>query len=180
MTRLIARLILAMLLLPLSGAIVVLFFGLFASRGSQPAAYELVFMWLVVDAFIGVYWLLLWRDMVRWTPKRTRDTSLAAIGAVTAGTMVGAFFVAAMRAPSLGGILVGGGVAPIVWVLATVLIWRETPQERIDRIRSAGTEAVCCPVCGYNMTGLRESRCPECGSQFTLDELLATHAQRDD
>jgi predicted Zn-ribbon and HTH transcriptional regulator len=30
-----------------------------------------------------------------------------------------------------------------------------------------------CPNCGYNLTGLREARCPECGSQFTLDELFA-------
>jgi hypothetical protein len=30
-----------------------------------------------------------------------------------------------------------------------------------------------CPSCGYRMVGLRESRCPECGSAYTLDELVA-------
>ena len=29
-----------------------------------------------------------------------------------------------------------------------------------------------CPDCGYVMVGLSESRCPECGARFTLDELV--------
>jgi rubrerythrin len=32
---------------------------------------------------------------------------------------------------------------------------------------------VSCPSCGYNLTGLNEARCPECGAKFTLDELFA-------
>lgn len=28
-----------------------------------------------------------------------------------------------------------------------------------------------CPACGYNMRGLTEARCPECGAEFTLDQL---------
>ncbi|MBX2852827.1 MAG: hypothetical protein KTR15_13915 [Phycisphaeraceae bacterium] len=27
------------------------------------------------------------------------------------------------------------------------------------------------PECGYNMRGLTEAKCPECGSKFTLDQL---------
>ena len=77
------------------------------------------------------------------------------------------------------GVLFGGGLPPIVWVLATVLIWRETPQERMQRITAMGTDSVSCPVCGYNLTGLREARCPECGSSFTLDQLLSGQPQRD-
>src|ERR1700733_7940178 len=29
-----------------------------------------------------------------------------------------------------------------------------------------------CPLCGYNLRGLIESRCPECGFKFTWRELL--------
>jgi len=30
-----------------------------------------------------------------------------------------------------------------------------------------------CPTCGYNLTGLTESRCPECGEGFSRAELAA-------
>jgi hypothetical protein len=32
-------------------------------------------------------------------------------------------------------------------------------------------EDVHCPLCNYNLRGLAEARCPECGGQFTWDEL---------
>lgn len=32
---------------------------------------------------------------------------------------------------------------------------------------------LCCPECGYNMAGLSATQCPECGSQFTIDQLKA-------
>lgn len=30
-----------------------------------------------------------------------------------------------------------------------------------------------CPACGYDLIGLSEARCPECGRRFTLEELWA-------
>ena len=29
-----------------------------------------------------------------------------------------------------------------------------------------------CPSCGYSLIGLRNLRCPECGTEFTIDELI--------
>jgi|GEM_PF-2459144 len=55
MTRLIARLILAMLILPLSGAIFVLGMGYVASMGGQPGPYELLLIWGALYVFIAVY-----------------------------------------------------------------------------------------------------------------------------
>jgi predicted amidophosphoribosyltransferase len=70
---------------------------------------------------------------------------------------------------------------PIVWVLATVILWRETAAERLARMsRLVSHPTVLCPVCGYNLSGLREARCPECGGSFTLDELAASQPQRDE
>ncbi|HPF38327.1 MAG TPA: hypothetical protein P5081_15905 [Phycisphaerae bacterium] len=31
---------------------------------------------------------------------------------------------------------------------------------------------IVCPLCGYNLRGLSEARCPECGSEYTWAELL--------
>jgi len=42
-----------------------------------------------------------------------------------------------------------------------------------------GVNAIACPSCGYNLTGLSEARCPEYGSRFTLDQLVASLARRD-
>ena len=77
--------------------------------------------------------------------------------------------------------LLGGGTVPIVWVLATVLLWRETNAERVARMSNLiGNPTVVCPFCGYNLSGLREARCPECGNSFTLDQLAASQPRRDE
>ena len=44
-----------------------------------------------------------------------------------------------------------------------------------DRIVTA--EDVPCPSCGYNLRGLREARCPECGSSFTIEQLVGLTKQ---
>src|SRR5687768_5496500 len=36
----------------------------------------------------------------------------------------------------------------------------------------ATTEPVCCPLCDYDLRGLAEPRCPECGYRFTWPEVL--------
>lgn len=33
-----------------------------------------------------------------------------------------------------------------------------------------------CPQCEYDMSGLREAKCPECGWFYTLDELWKAHS----
>lgn len=179
MTRLIARLVLAMMILPLSGTVFVLFMGVFSIRPSPPTTLELLAMWAAVYAFIAVYWVMLWRSMIRWTRERKVNTALSGLAAGAMGAIVGLLFRQLGGIPVFAACLVGGGVAPIVWVLSTVLIWRETPAERMDRLSAAGTDAVTCPICGYNLTGLREALCPECGSRFTLDQLLTAHTKRD-
>jgi len=35
-----------------------------------------------------------------------------------------------------------------------------------------GQVAVRCPKCDYRLIGLKQLRCPECGMEFTIDELI--------
>lgn len=180
MTATVARLVLAMLILPATGAVFVLSMLVVISQntGGPPGSGLLFLLWTIVYTFIAAYWLLLWRGVVSWTAWRIRWTLLATLLSLACGGAVGAVSLALARGmPPPFAILIGGGVVPIVWVLATVFIWRETAEERARRLSTDAAAPVACPLCGYSLAGLREARCPECGSQFTLDQLLAS--QRD-
>ena len=62
-----------------------------------------------------------------------------------------------------------------VWLWTPVL----TAVLRGRSPRTAGGEIdVTCPTCGYALNGLRDLRCPECGTTFTIDSLI--EAQRYD
>jgi uncharacterized paraquat-inducible protein A len=99
----------------------------------------------------------------------------AAVGATVVGIAVGAV---GSGIDSEFGYFLGSVTAPILWLVASVFIWRETPAERAARLQNTNNDAVVCPTCGYNLTGLIECRCPVCGTQFTLDQLLASQPSR--
>ena len=57
----------------------------------------------------------------------------------------------------------------------TLLFWLPTAQRlRLGRpvVNSENLVNVTCPHCGYSLIGLRDLRCPECGTQFSIDELI--------
>jgi len=174
MTRTIARLILAMLLLPCTGAVfLILFLALIASAGGPPAVGRLVLMWGLLYVFVGAYWIILWHDMVPWNRRRVGRTALAAVLSVAGGVAVAyGCRVINRQVPPPIAVLLGGGTVPITWVLATVLIWRETAAERLARLTAHGMPVIACPLCGYNLAGLTEARCPECGGRFTLEQVM--------
>src|SRR5207247_1420394 len=70
------------------------------------------------------------------------------------------------------GQFVGCVIPPLLWLIIVTIIWRETPRERSSRLTTTQKHAIVCPSCGYNLTGLQSTRCPECGTMFTLDEIL--------
>jgi hypothetical protein len=96
-------------------------------------------------------------------------TVLSAFLGCALGTLC---FAMARWIPVQFAVLIGGGTVPIAWVLGTVIVWRETAPERAQRLAAFGA-AVVCPLCGYNMAGLRTACCPECGGTFTLEQLVA-------
>ena len=185
MTATIARLILAMLILPATGAVFLLGFVAVIARASgrgPPGMWDVGILWAVVYAFVATYWILLWRSTVRWTRARVRKTALAGLAAVAGGAAFALLLLTISRQIPVGiAMLLGGGLVPIVWVLATVILWRETPAERVARMSNlVANPTVLCPFCGYNLSGLREARCPECGGSFTLDQLAASQPHRDE
>lgn len=63
--------------------------------------------------------------------------------------------------------LVAGAVILLIWIP-----YVRGASTRAQITDSDGVVQISCPDCGYSMVGLREARCPECGSAFTLDELI--------
>ncbi len=171
MSRLVSRILLAILMLPAAGLVYTVTVVVMAEWLSS--RYEIVGFataGLVTWAFVSAYWWLLWRRSVEWTPAR-RTLMVAATGAAAVVGLVAGGATCPIE-PGFGA-FVGGVVAMLVWLAATVFVWRETPKERAGRLRSIGAKGVVCPQCGYNLTGLRTATCPECGMSWSIDELLA-------
>lgn len=66
---------------------------------------------------------------------------------------------------------VGQLLAAAVWLIGTAWLWRDS--SAAGMVMSAADEPIAtCPVCNYNLTGLHEVRCPECGWRDTVDGLV--------
>jgi hypothetical protein len=184
MTRLIARLILAMLTLPVGGTVLVLSMVVVLSAtppNGPPPALGFTAAWLAVYAATGTWWTLVWQELVQWNARRVALTAFAALAALCGGVALGLLVRVAsggMAPPGIA-IAIGGGLPPVIWVAATVFIWRETAEERTRRLASIGGAGICCPLCGYPMATLHTSNCPECGARFTVEQLLNSQRQRD-
>ncbi len=164
-----------------------LIFGLVAAT---PVVYLLLFAWiedhwlprdelallvtnLVVGGLLVIGWLLVWRDVVPWTRARRFWTGASVIGTVALAFPVGYAIDAVVGDEELAVVLAGLSWF-VIWVVTVSLVWAETPVERARRLVRTRPHAIRCLKCRYNLTGLREARCPECGSAFTLDEIVAT------
>jgi hypothetical protein len=180
MTSIIARLVLAMLILPVTCVVFIILFVVVARPlAGQPSLLKLLLMWAILYAFVGSYWTLLWGGTVRWTRQRVLYTALGTALALASGVAMGVTcMLLNEQIPPPLLVIFGGAIVPIIWVTMTVIVWRETPAERTLRLAAAGADSIVCPICGYQMTGLRESRCPECGASFTLEQLVAAQPAR--
>lgn len=169
MTALLARILLAMVMFPL-GILMFIVVGAPAAGWFGPTTGFLLGD-LASAAFVGAYWTWLWWGMVRWTTYRVVATLVAGLASVViAGLII--LFIGRIIGAMPPGIVLGGCTAITVWLAATIPIWRESAVERAERLRHSSPDVVTCPVCGYNLTGLSDCRCPECGNRFTLDQLL--------
>lgn len=90
-------------------------------------------------------------------------TAIVAIGACFAADEFGGrdseLLVAAI-------ISLGAAAILVAWAPAMARAYRQTLLDADEEIN------IHCPSCGYSLIGLRELRCPECGVEFVLDELI--------
>ena len=177
MSNLLSRILLAIIMFPLAAILYLIVFIPAESAMSDEIAFLLTSV--VVAGFVVLYWLGLWYKSVRWTPARVTTTFFSGLGCLVVSTILGVLVTATLRyGPDEElAIFLSGLLTIVSWLAVSVLAWRETPAERAARIRASGGDVLFCPKCGYNMTGLYEARCPECGSRYTLDQLLA-HQRR--
>ena len=180
MTQTVARLLLSMLLIPMAMGLFVVVFAIQVQPSVRAPVGPVIVAWAAVYLFVGSGWIMIWRSAVKWTPRRSLGTVGAAVASILGGGSMFAFVhILNPRLPLTVLVLASGAIVPIVWTLATVLLWRETPRERMTRLESLGMRGIQCPICGYQLTGLSEARCPECGARFTLDQLFAAQMPGD-
>lgn len=112
--------------------------------------------------------LLIWCPVVQWNRKKVIRTMYVSVGLALV-TGAGGYF-GGLKDPTLAiiGMLttscIGGGIA----IILLNVFWWTPPHLRVS------TECIPCPNCGYDLHAQRECRCPECGSEFTVSQLLAS------
>lgn len=176
----VARVAIAMAIGPFCVGLLFMYPAVESSLGVASSQYPYWRATQLAVAVIAVVWLLLWRRSVRWTRSRVAVTTICT------GVLLGApllqllpdadgtttFWYQVFWAARPGLIL----VSIAFFIAGTAWSWRDrNPREShaanrgdldLDRLHS-------CPNCNYNLRGLREIRCPECGWSQTVDELVA-------
>ena len=118
----------------------------------------------------AVAWVLIWRTGVAWSRRSIRWTVSSAL------LLLGGAIAATLLLPGLDSVgattlwflpVIGWGV----WMAATMWLW---PMRMGVDQTAPGPR---CPRCDYPLTGLRHTRCPECGHEPTLDELWSATAE---
>ena len=178
MSGLIARILLTILIFPAATLFYFVSYIMLERKVLSDGEAAIVWATVLTSLFMAGYWFVLWRRTVNWTPRRVGRTFWAIGAAVFAGGTVGAAIRLALEYDQVVGTCLGCLWAAVVWIICTIFVWRETEAERAARLSRANADVLVCPSCGYNLTGLRESRCPECGASFTLNELLAAQPSR--
>ncbi|MCG8407257.1 MAG: hypothetical protein MI923_18825 [Phycisphaerales bacterium] len=178
MSNLLARLLLSLILVFVTPVVYILTYFIMDKTLQSTDTGDLCIANVISALFLAFSWVLIWSRQVAWTPGRTILTYVAAMW-----SFFPAFFVAGLVlivdewADELA-VILGGMTWGVIWLASTVIIWRETTFERARRLSQVSKSTIACPKCGYNMTGLNHARCPECGTQYSLDEMLMTLRER--
>lgn len=180
MPKIVTKIILSVLLFPTTDVLRKFFYYYLMNTRFRQFNEALAF-WsisLLSFVFVVICWLALWGSSVRWTRLRIRLTW--SIFCACAVLMVLGYWICKGNESTTLAMTIQNAAAlvPLAWCIALAFVWQETRKERVERLGSYHTDIVVCPICNYNLTGLREPRCPECGNEFTLDVLLSAQGDR--
>jgi hypothetical protein len=172
MTRVVVRLLTSILLIPaiVVGTVIigVMLEQTMRRRISEDTLFTTCFIMASLTYCTLFYFI--WRSVVRWTPSRKRWTIVSIVIAAGAYVLVALMLASAMPFyQSSPFIALSAGLTALVWACASCWIWMETPRERFERVRTFGESARTCPACKYDMSGLKNLTCPECGVDYTVE-----------
>ena len=140
------------------------------SFGSSRRIDDELFLLCLSIAGILYFGIILWI----WSHQRNKRPIFSAV-AKTLGLwvvaiilMIGVSAALPREEPLIFAIFCAGAA---VTLLFWVEFWRHYARGR-SLYDQNGSLNLLCPECNYQMVGLREARCPECGSEYTLDRLF--------
>ena len=179
MSRTVSRLLLTLSLLVGSATTYILLYIVFEQSLWSRDAEALVVASLVTTPVFVVLWTSIWHVNVVWSPPRLlRTTVVLAVGLI-AGVGCYAICVSIPGGGEEIGVVLSTMCWVTIWIGGTAMVWKETHLERSRRLGDRPDRVIPCPKCGYDLKGLAMARCPECGTEFTLDELFATWVGQD-
>lgn len=176
MTPTTSRLLLSMILLTFQVAAYLVVFNILYMASPWSEFESHLYTGLALYPLGLILWPLIWFRAVRWTFRRIAFTmawlvaSLLFAGAVFVGWIILAAINGWMDEDYAMSVCVP--LAMILWPLGTVFIWQDRLADRAARSREAQRDGVKCPGCGYALSDIRSTTCPECGRTFTLRELV--------
>lgn len=176
MTPTTSRLLLSMILLTFQVAAYLVLFDIIYTASPWSEFESHLYTGLALYPIGLILWPLIWLRAVRWTFRRIAFTMAWLVASLALAVVV---FLVWIMAAALNSWLdedyatgISVPLAMILWPLGTVFIWQDRLADRAARSRAAQRDAVKCPGCGYALSDIRSTTCPECGRTFTLRELV--------
>lgn len=123
-----------------------------------------VLIGMTAAAIVGACWAVIFRASIAWTPRRAALSAAAFVGVWMLTAAAEYIARETARRDEINMFMPLAGLAASL--AAVALTWRETRTERHARLAA---RTIPCPTCGYNLAGLKQTACPECGSQFRLE-----------